>query len=61
MAGETADGLLLGEGDRLELERLTRSSTVPAGLAARARIVLLAADAAPNHQIAEQVGEAVRR
>jgi len=46
----------LRDGDRAELERLTRSSTVPAGMAARARIVLLAADATPNHQIAERVG-----
>ena len=44
------------DGDRAELERLTRSSTVPAGMAAPARIVLLAADATPNHQIAERVG-----
>ena len=56
MAGRIADALLLREGDRAELERLTRSSTVPAGMAARARIVLLAADATPNHQIAEKVG-----
>ena len=56
MAGRIADGLLLREGDRVELERLTRSSRVPAGMAARARIVLLAADAAPNYQIAEKVG-----
>jgi transposase len=48
--------LLLRDGDRLELERLTRSSTVPAGMACRARIVLLAADATPNHRIAEKVG-----
>jgi len=54
--GRTADALLLRDGDRAELERLTRSSTVPAGMAARARIVLLAADATPNHQIAERVG-----
>ena len=56
MAGRTADGLLLRDGDRLELERLTRSSTAPSGLAVRARIVLLAATATPNHQIAERVG-----
>jgi transposase len=56
MAGRTADGLLLRDGDRLELERLTRSSTAPSGLAVRARIVLLAATATPNHQIAEKVG-----
>jgi transposase len=48
--------LLLREGDRLELERLSRSSTAPAGMAARARIVLLAAAATPNQRIAEKVG-----
>src|SRR3954452_25065760 len=56
MAGRTAGALLLREGDRDELERLTRSSTVPAGMAGRARIVLLAAAANPNHRIAETVG-----
>ena len=56
MAGRTTDGLLFGEGDRLEWSGLTRSSRVPAGMAARAGIVLLAADATPNHQIAEKVG-----
>jgi transposase len=48
--------LLLRDGDRVELERLTRSSMVSAGMASRARIVLLAADETPNHQIAEKVG-----
>ncbi len=48
--------MLLGEGERVELERLTRATSVPAGLALRARIVLLAADATPNREIAELVG-----
>ena len=48
--------LLLRESDETELLRLTRASSVPAGLAARARIVLLAADGTPNVQIAELVG-----
>ena len=56
MAGRSAGALLLRDGDRFELERLTRSSTAPSGMAARARIVLLAATATPNHQIAEKVG-----
>lgn len=47
---------MLREGDRGELERLTRSSSVRAGLAQRARIVLLAADGASNTAIAAQVG-----
>jgi transposase len=53
---KTAGPLLLGEGDRVELERLTRSSTVPAAMARRARIVLLAADGVANYAIAERVG-----
>jgi len=46
----------LREGDRDELVRLTRSSSVRAGLAQRARIVLLAADGVSNTAIAEKVG-----
>ena len=56
MAGRTADALLLGDEERAELEALTRARSVSAGVAQRARIVLLAADATPNHQIAELVG-----
>ena len=41
-----------------ELERLTRASSVRAGLAQRARIVLLAADGVGNTEIAERVGVA---
>jgi transposase len=48
--------LLLCESDEAELLRLTRASSVPSGLAMRARIVLLAADGTPNVQIAELVG-----
>ena len=44
MANRSAPALVLREGDREELGRLVRSSTVKAGLAQRARIVLLAAD-----------------
>jgi hypothetical protein len=46
----------LRDGDRDELVRLTRSSSVRAGLAQRARIVLLAADGVSNTSIAELVG-----
>jgi transposase len=56
MAGRTANALLLGDDERAELEALTRATSVSAGVAQRARIVLLAADATPNHQIAELVG-----
>ena len=48
--------LLLREDDEVELVRLMRSSSGAAGLAARARIVLLAADGTSNVQIAELVG-----
>jgi transposase len=51
-----AAALALRAGDREELERLTRSSSVRAGLAQRARIVLLAAEGIPNTRIAELVG-----
>ena len=56
MAGATAEPLLLRENERDELVGLTRSSSVSAGLAARARIVLLAADGTPNVEIARMVG-----
>jgi transposase len=48
--------LVLREGDRSRLEVLTRSSAIRAGLAARARIVLLAADGLPNAEIARRTG-----
>ena len=50
-----AISLWLREGDR-EGCRLTRSSSVRAGLAQRARIVLLAADGVSNTAIADSVG-----
>ena len=48
--------LVLRDGDRPRLEALTRSSSVRAGLAQRARIVLLAADGLPNAEIARRTG-----
>ena len=51
-----AAALVLREGDRSRLEALTRSSSVRAGLAGRARIVLLAAEGLPNAEIARQTG-----
>ncbi|WP_345045380.1 IS630 family transposase [Georgenia daeguensis] len=56
MANRTAPALPLRAGDRDELERLTRSATVMASLAQRARIVLLAADGVGNQVIADRVG-----
>ena len=43
-------------GDQEELARLVRASSVRAGLAQRARIVLLASKGVRNAQIAERVG-----
>jgi transposase len=56
VAGATAEPLLLRDNDREELVVLTRSSSVGAGLAARARIVLLAAEGTPNVEIARLLG-----
>jgi transposase len=46
----------LRDGDRERLSTLTRASTAPAGMALRARIVLLAADGVSHTEIAERVG-----
>ena len=46
----------LRDGDREKLVALTRTSSVPAGLAQWARIVLLAADEVSNTEIASWVG-----
>ncbi|MFN8074083.1 MAG: IS630 family transposase [Kineosporiaceae bacterium] len=56
MANRPAPALMLRDGDRVELERLVRASSVRAGLAQRARIVLLAAEGMSNTAIAAQVG-----
>ena len=56
MANRPALALGLREGDREQLTRLMRSSAGRAGLAQRARIVLLAADGESNTAIAQQVG-----
>jgi len=56
MANRPATALGLREGDREELARLTRASSVQAGLAQRARIVLLAAEGESNTAIAAKVG-----
>ena len=48
--------LVLREGDRSRLEALTRSRSIRAGLARRARIVLLAAEGLPNAEIARRTG-----
>ncbi len=56
MANRAAPALSVREGDRDELTRWTRSASVRAGLAQRARIVLLASDGLSNTAIAALVG-----
>jgi len=56
MDKRSAPALKLRDGDDQELTRLLRSSTAPAGLVQRARIVLLAAEGMTNTAIAAQVG-----
>ena len=56
MANRPAPALGLRAGDRERLLRLSRSSSVRAGLAQRARIVLFAADGVSNTAIADLVG-----
>jgi len=59
MANRPAPALILRPGDREELERWTRASTVTAAAAKRARIVLLAAEGTANTRIAELVDATV--
>ena len=56
MPNKTAAALVLRDGDRPRLEAVIRSNTVAAGVAQRARIVLLAADGVANYEIAARVG-----
>ena len=56
MANRAAAALGLREGDREVLARLTRATSGRAGLAQRARIVLLAAEGESNTAIAGKVG-----
>ena len=56
MANRPAAPLELREGDHPRLAAMTRSPTVRAGLAQRARILLLAADGLSNTEIADKVG-----
>jgi hypothetical protein len=59
MANRPAPGLVINDGDRGELGRLTRSWSVAAGLAQRAKIVVLAGRRLANTSIAVQVGVSV--
>ena len=53
MANSPAPALRLFEGDEEELRGWLRSTTLPAGMAKRARIVLLASEGLPNSRIGE--------
>ncbi|WP_199435277.1 IS630 family transposase [Qaidamihabitans albus] len=56
MANHAAVAVALRDGDRERLMSMTRSTALRAGLAQRARIVLLAAEGLSNTAIAERVG-----
>ena len=56
LPNSTAAAFVLRDGDRSRLETLLRSATVPAGVALRAWIVLLAVDRTAIYEIAERVG-----
>ena len=51
--------IVLEQDERAELERLQRSPSVPAGLARRARVVLLMADNVSGAEIARMSGYSV--
>ncbi|MDN5744424.1 MAG: helix-turn-helix domain-containing protein [Nocardioidaceae bacterium] len=56
MANRPAPALVLRVGDLDKLESWVRSRSVGAGLAKRARMILLAAEGVANAEIAERVG-----
>jgi transposase len=56
MANHPAEALELRDGDQQQLVAMTRSPTVQAGLAQRARILLLASEGLSNTEIADKVG-----
>jgi transposase len=56
MPARPAPPVVLRDGDRERLSAWLRSTSIRAGLAQRARIVLLAADGVANTEIAERVG-----
>jgi transposase len=48
--------IVLGVDERMELERLCRSSSAPSGLVRRARAILLMAEGTPNVEVARRTG-----
>ncbi|UQE74021.1 IS630 family transposase [Gordonia sp. PP30] len=59
MANSPAPALELREGDDVELDRLLRSTSTPAGVVRRARIVALAAEGWANSHISDVVGVSI--
>ena len=55
MPNRPAPALTLREGDRPRLEKLSRASSTPAGLARRARLVLMAAEGISNTEIEQRL------
>ncbi|MGC5859820.1 IS630 family transposase, partial [Ralstonia pseudosolanacearum] len=53
--GRPKADLVLSEDERAQLSSMVRSRSIPAALSMRARIVLAAADGAPNSEIAERL------
>jgi transposase len=51
--------IVLGKAERAELERIQRSSSAPAGLSRRARVVLLMADNVSGAEVARMTGYTV--
>ena len=51
--------IVLGKADRAELEKIQRSSSAPAGLSRRARVVLLMADHVSGAEVARMTGYTV--
>lgn len=51
--------IVLGEANRVELERLQRATSVPAGVSRRARVVLLLADKVFGAEVARMTGYTV--
>ena len=51
--------IVVGKADRAELERIQRSSSAPAGLSRRARVVLLMADNVSGAEVARMTGYTV--
>src|SRR5215813_1854347 len=54
--GRPNEALMISEGDRLQLQSLVRSRSMPHSLVRRARIVLLSGDGESNREVARRCG-----